>query len=99
MIGDVSFQQPAFNHSHKANGVHHYSGTVMATSLLSAEDVMSYSKKLFIDLSHPAAASAITKHHLILTGRYQAPRKEKMVIEATVRSLIGLLLPIPPKAL
>lgn len=99
MIGEVSFQQSALNHSHKANGVHYFNGTVMATSHLTADDVLSYSKQLFIDIKHPAAASAITKHYLILTGRYKTGRKEKEAIEATVRSLISRLITNPPKPL
>ncbi|POW54635.1 hypothetical protein C3408_22565 [Candidatus Pantoea alvi] len=99
MIGEVSFQQSAFNHSHKANGVHHFNGTVMVTSFPTADDVISYSKKLFIDLNHPAAATAITKHYLILTGRYNAPRKEKAAIETAMRSVISLLVTNPPKPL
>jgi len=99
MIGEVSFQQSALNHSHKANGVHHFNGTVMTLSLLSADDVLSYSKQLFIDMGHPAAARTITKHYLTLTGRYQAARKEKAAVETTVRSLIAHLLTNSPKPL
>lgn len=99
MIGEVSFQQTALNHSRKATGVRQFNGTAMTSSYLSADDVISYSKKLFIDLKHPAAARAITKHHITLTGRFRAPRKEQEVIEATVRSLISLLLTNPLKPL
>lgn len=99
MIGEVSFQQTALKHSRKTTGVRQFNGTAMTSSYLTAEEVISYSKKLFIDLNHPAAASAITKHHIILTGRYRAPRKEQAAIEATVRSLISRLLTNPPKPL